>query len=200
MNFNQQNAAVRASQLEEQRPFVRFETRAVEDRTVPSTDGVTRLRDEAWALVRAPGSRDTLEKLALDWLASLRQYAHDGRIPPSWPSEYQAAYDAWTKGEELPVNGTAIKTWPPLSPAQRKNILALGILTVEDLAKSNEEVLSRIGMGAHTVKQLANSWLTESKDKGSMAQSLEAALVRLAEAEKTIATQAEQIKQLGAKK
>ena len=200
MNFDQQSAMVRQAQQNEQRPFVRFEMRVTEDRSVVSPDGVTHMKDVPWAVVRAPGSKDSLEKPAKDWLDQLTQYARDDRVPRNWPSEYREAFALWEKGEEIPVNGTPIKTWPPLSPAQRKNILALGILTVEDLAKANEEVLSRIGMGAHNVKQLANSWLTEAKDMGSMAQSLEAALVRLADAEKTIVAQAEQLKQLGAKK
>lgn len=196
MNYAQQFAAAQNNQREEARPFVQFEMRAQEDRSGVSPDGVTHTIDVPWAIVRAPGSRDSLEKPAREWLEQLKQYAHNDRIPRSWPRDYTEAFELWLRGEELPLHGTALKSWPPLSPAQRKNALALGLLTVESLAQANSEVLARLGMGAHTLKQLAVNWLTESKDKGSMAQSLEAALVRLEAAEKTITAQAEQIKAL----
>lgn len=193
MNFQDQVRMAFAPKQEEPRPFVQFEMRAVEDRAAASPDGVTHMVDKAWAIIRAPGSKDSLEKLASEWLDQLTQYARDGRIPASWPADYREAFRLWQAGEEIPVMGTAIKLWSPLSPAQRKNLLSLGVLTVEQLSTANEEILGRLGMGGHTLKALANTWLTEAKDKGSMAQSLEAAMTRLAAAENTIKEQAAQI-------
>jgi hypothetical protein len=198
MNFDMMQIAAYKPNNEEPRPFVRFEMRSVEDRTKPSSDGVTQLVDKAWAIIRAAGSKDSLEKPAEEWLASLKDYAKNGRVPQSWPHEYAEAFRLWKSGEELPVNGTAIKSWPPLSPAQRQMLISLGVLTVETLATCNDEILNRIGMGGHTLKALANTWLNESKDKGSMSKQLEAAMVKLEELTTLVTAQAATIQQLQA--
>lgn len=181
---------------EPQRPSVNFEMRAVEDRNLEATDGTTQMKDVAWAIVRAPGAKDTVEKLASEWLAQLKVYAKDGRMPPSWPSDYANAFELWKKGEEIPMHGTPIKTWPPLSPAQRKNVLAAGILTIEDLAVANDETRGKIGMGGHSVVQMAQKWLEESRSLGSTSKALSAAQIELASLKETVREQAEQIKAL----
>lgn len=193
MNFEMQQAAAYNPSKQEPRPYVIFEMRAVEDRSKTSTDGVTHTVDTPWAIIRAAGSKDTLEKPAKEWLAGLRDYARNDRIPREWPAQYEEAFRLWETGQEIPVEGTAIKSWPPLSPAQRKNLLALGVLTIESLATANDEIMNRIGMGAVTLRQLAKNWIQESQSKGSMAQTLEAAMVKLAEMEALVKAQAETI-------
>lgn len=183
-----------------QRPFVQFEMRAMEDRAQVSPDGVTHMIDVAWAIVRAPGSKDSLEKTARDWLAQLKIYGRDGRVPASWHSEYSEAFALWEKGEELPIHGTPIKTWSPLSPAQRKNIIAIGILTIEDLAAANEETRARLGMGGVALQKMAQTWLAEAKDVGATAKKLQEATQLISEMKETLANQAEQLKQLTATK
>lgn len=196
MNF----ADIVSQPANQSRPFVQFEMRAMEDRTVPATDGVTQMIDVAWAIVRAPGSRDSLEKTAVDWLAQQKHYAKEGRIPPQWPAEYAEAFRLWQQGEELPVHGTPIKTWSPLSPAQRKNILAIGVLTIEDLAVANEETRGRLGMGGVALQKMAQTWLAEAKDVGATAKKLQEATQLISEMKETLANQAEQLKQLTATK
>ena len=170
------------------RPYVQFELRAMEDRSVTAADGVTHTKDVAWATVRAPGSMDSVEKVAEEWLDGLTQHAKNGRIPISWPGEYREAFRLWKAGEEVPPIGTAIKTWPPLSPAQRKNVLAAGVLTVEDLAAANDESKTRIGMGALTLVHMAKAWLADAS-RGATSQALEAALVKLASLEELVQEQ-----------
>jgi hypothetical protein len=181
-----------------QRPYVQFEMRPTEDRTTAKADGVCQLVDVPWAIVRAAGSKDSLEKTADAWLSQLATYAKDGRVPPSWPSDYRNAFELWKKGEEIPLNGTPIKTWPPLSPSQRKNILAAGILTVEDLARANDETLAKIGMGAHSVTQMAQKWLLEAKDQGATSKALADAMVLVESLKETVQNQVEQLRELKA--
>lgn len=182
MNFPQQNQ-------QQPRPVVIFEMRAVEDRSKPATDGVTQMVDKAFAIVRAPGSKDSLEKLAIDWLDQLDIYAKSDRIPRNWPSEYREAFRLWSAGEEMPVVGTAIKSWPPLTPAQRKNILQAGILTVEDLALANDEIRTRVGMGSYDLQRMAQKWLAEAKDQGATAKALEETRIELESARRLIKEQ-----------
>lgn len=178
------------------RPYVKFELRSVEDRTKAAPDGTCQMVDVAMAIVRAPGAKDSVEKAATEWLQQLKVYAKDGRVPASWPSEYTEAFALWQKGEEMPVKGTAIKSWPPLTPAQRANVLAAGILTVEDLAQVNDETRGKIGMGGHAVQQMAQNWLRESLDAGATAKALSASQIAVEELRQTVANQSEQIAQL----
>lgn len=179
-----------------QRPYVKFEFRATEDRTIPSKSGSYPLIDKAWAIVRAPGSKDSLEKLVEEWLVQLSQYAKDDRIPRNWPAEYTDAYEKWKKGEEVPVHGTSLKNWPPLTPAQLRNVLNAGISTVEDLALANDQVLANIGMNAHMLKQMAASWVADNKAPGESARLLQEALVRLEAANNLIKEQSEALARL----
>ena len=75
-------------------------------------------------------------------------------------------YERWKNGQEMPLNGTPIKTWSAISPAQIKNLIAIGILTVEDLANVNGEGLTRIGMGGQNLKKMATNWLETAADHG----------------------------------
>lgn len=181
-----------------QRPYVQFEFRPMENRAAKLADGQERFTDVAWAIVRAPGSKDSVEKVAEDWLTQLDAYARDQRIPPQWPSEYRNAFELWKRGEEVPVTGTAIKTWSAPTPAQRKSILAAGVLTVEDLAVANEQILGALGMNAHMLKRMAQSWLEEAKNKGATAAQLADAMLKLESQAETIKNQANAIQSMQA--
>lgn len=189
-------AAAYRPTVEPSRPYVRFEMRSQEDRTKKSPDGVSHMVDVAYAIVRASGAKDSLEKVAEEWLAQLETYARDGRIPSHWPAEYRSAFVSWKNGEELPPNGTPIKSWPPLTPAQRQNILRAEILTVEDLATANEEARGRIGMGSLGLKDMAVKWLAEAGSQGAMAKELADVRIQVEDLMRTVQEQAETIKAL----
>lgn len=172
------------------RPYVQFELRPTEDRTQPAQGGTYPLIDKPWAVVRAAGSKDSLEKPAEEWLSQLREYAKNDRIPRQWPAEYQNAFELWKKGEEIPVIGTPIKNWPPLTPAQRKNILNADIFTVEDLARANEQMLANIGMQAHMLKNMAEAWVKDNAKPGETARVLQETMVELQAAQALIKEQA----------
>ena len=180
----------------EPRPYVRFELRPTEDRGQTSPDGISHMIDVPWAVVSAAGSRDTLEKPATEWIESLDKHAQNDRIPREWPAEYREAFRLWKLGQEMPLHGTPIKSWPPLSPAQRKNIIDAGVLTIEALAGANDEVLARVGMGAQSLRQIAKKWLEEASNVGVMSQDLAAANLRLEEQQTTIANLSEQVAEL----
>lgn len=125
--------------------------------------------DELWVKVTAIGGKDTLDKRAEDWIKSLIDHAHAGRIPPTWPKDFRDALEQWREGEELPTKGTPIKSWPPLTPSQRDLILAAKIRTVEELAGANDEAKGRIGMGCENLVLMAKRWLDEASGPGAMA-------------------------------
>lgn len=151
-------------------PYVRFETKAVEDRTQQLAQGRYGFKDVDFAHITRPGSRDTVVKEALVWLADVERGAQDGRVPVEWPRAFRAGYEAWKKGQELPVQGTPIKGWGGATPAQQETLVALGVRVVEELAAAPEEVCQRIGIGALTLKQKAQAWLLAAKDQGAVSE------------------------------
>jgi hypothetical protein len=180
----------------ERPPYVVWEIRAIEDRTASIEKGHYVGKDVDYAIITRPGSRDTLEKEALVWLADLREKSRKGELPVNWFSAFQESYNFWKKGEEVPLDGTPIKGWPLLSPAAQKEMISAGIRTVEDLAVFSDSELSILGTGAISFKAKAQSWLAAAKDTGKLAEKITAQNTRMAELEKLVQKQAEVIQSL----
>lgn len=162
-------------------PYVAWETRPVEDRSASIANGHYTSKDIDFAVITRPGSRDTLDREALVWLTELKNKAAKGEVPAAWFEGFKASYDSWKKGEELPATGTAIRDWPPLSPSARKDILAAGIRTVEDLAELSDSDLTSIGTGALAYKQKAQAWLKASAETGKVAEQIATLTQQIAE-------------------
>lgn len=156
------------SEKKDRPAYVRFERVAVEDKAASVAAGQYRARDVDFALVTAPYSRDVFKQEVIDWFAEMEKHVRDERIPPQWLEQYRAQYAAWKRGEELPLNGTPIKGWAVLSPAQQDVLIRMNVFTVEDAAAMNDEGLRRFGMGASEVRNKAEAWLKQAKDKGPL--------------------------------
>lgn len=151
-------------------PYVDFVTRSVEDRAQPKNDlGMYHLKDLVIAKITRPGQKDTVERDAEDWVKSLHKQAHDGRIPQAWVEHFSRALEAYKQGQEVPVNGTPIRGWGCLTPAQQETIVRAGVRTVEDLAALNAEGIAKLGMGGVTWKNAATAWMAQQRDKGAVA-------------------------------
>lgn len=150
--------------------YVRFERVAVEDKAASLREGHYVARDVDMANVTPPYSKDVFKTKASSWFATLEQDVQNGRIDPRWVEDYKAAYARWKAGEELPLNGTPIKGWGVISPAQQETLIRMNVLTVEDLAAMNDEGIRRVGMGGNDLKNKAGAWLAQLKDKGPLTQ------------------------------
>lgn len=157
-----------AFEREERPAYVRFERVAVEDKRASLEAGRSVSKDVDYALITPPYSKDLVRMRTDRWLTTLEYELKNNRVPQKWVEQWKAAYEAWKNGQELPLNGTAIKEWSAISPAKIKNLIGLGIYTVEDLAICNDQGLSRIGMGARELKQKAVNWLSAAKDHGPL--------------------------------
>jgi hypothetical protein len=140
-------------------PYVSFEKKVEEDRSDYTPGQPMRYKDVDYAYVTPIGSKDRIERNVAEWFTQLRDQIQQGRFEQTWLDAYTASYNAWRADQEPPVNGTPIKSWPVLSPAQVKSLLALRVLAVEDLAAANEETLIRIGMGGRALKDQAIAFL-----------------------------------------
>lgn len=157
---------------------VRFERKAEEDHRAGSTNGIVPTKDVEWAIITPPFSNGNseVEKKAIPWLADCRQKAKNGQMDPRHVDLYQRQYDAWKQGLEVPLDGTPIRGWSMLTPAQQENCIRLKILTVEYLAQANDDGLKALGMGSLDLKRKAIAWLAQAQDKGPL--TLEIAAVK----------------------
>lgn len=156
-------------EMAERPPYVRFETRAVEDRNASIEAGHYVAKNVDFALITPPGTKDCVERPAEEWLLQNRDKARAGTLDPKWAESFDYAYKQWKLENAIPEMGTPIKGWPVLSPAQQVSCLAANVRTVEDLAALHENGLQRIGMGARDLQNKAKAWLSAAEDKGKIA-------------------------------
>lgn len=152
--------------------FVRFERRAIEDKKASEAAGHYVARDIDYALITAPYSKDVFHIKCESWFKDLEQQVNMQRVPREWMDQYKKQYAAWKNGQELPLNGTPIRGWGVISPAKQETLIAMHILTVEDLAAINDEGVKRIGMGAVELKTKAKAWISQLQDKGPLTQEI----------------------------
>lgn len=153
-------------------PFVEFKRIAVPDSVKTQELGRRVTKDVDFAYIMQPGSRDQVERKATDWLAMIKQKNLDASpdaYPDEWVRGFHEKYKAWLDGQEMPLDGTSVKEWALLSPAQAENFIALRILTIEDVAAMTEDALGRFGMGGRELRDKAREWLTKQEVAGSLA-------------------------------
>lgn len=156
------------------RSWVQFEQRDIENKEESKKQGKYVGTDIDFVIITPAYGKDDVHKTVESWKDGLKVQVESGRISHEDQLYYLAKYDAWKKGVDMPLEGTPIKGWPVLSPAQQKLLLSVGILTVEELATVNDEGIRRIGMGSVELKRKANAWLAQAQDKGPLTQKMAA--------------------------
>ncbi len=152
---------------DEDRPaFVRFESVAVHDAQASLKAGHYVSKDEDHVFVKPPYSKDEYENTAIAWFSNVERNVKNGRTPVKHLEFWKASYERFKEGKETPIDGTPVRDWNALSPAQCKNLISAGCRTIEDMAQANDEALRRIGMGAVELKKKAKVWLQAAKDHG----------------------------------
>lgn len=108
------------------------------------------------------------EKNADEWLAHIKQEALGGRYDASWVAQFELEYAAFLKGNELPREGTPIRTWGAITREQGTRLIAMNITTVEDLAASPDSSLGNIGLDGRYLRDLAKSTMASKTEEGAM--------------------------------
>lgn len=149
-------------QQEERLPHIEFKLMPVEDRGESMKQGMKIMVDKEFAFIYPRGGKDVVKK-------EVPQKPKEGEYPSAEYQEFHARfgrqYEAWKQGLEVPVEGTDLRQFRLLTPAQIENCRAIKIFTVEQLAEANEEALKNIGMGSRNLKSSAQRWL-EFGNKG----------------------------------
>lgn len=112
------------------------------------------------------------EKDAEDWLADISQKALQGQYDATWVAQFKLEYEAFLKGNELPRDGTPIRTWGSISREQGTRLVTLNIVTVEDLAAYPDSGLGTIGLDGRYLRDLARNFLDSNKGVAATAKQL----------------------------
>lgn len=180
-------------------PFVQYE-----EREVGINPEATKLagrpipRVVTLACITPHGSKDRFEKEADTWLKEIREKAMKGEYPLEWVNFFEAHYAEWKKGNELPREGSPTKTWSAITKEQQVRLYALGYSTIEDIAQIPDSGLGQVGPDGRYLRDLAHTWLVESKDKGINARALADANARIAQQDQRIESLQQQIQALQA--
>jgi hypothetical protein len=162
-----------------------------------SKDGVPVFRDVELVTVRQPGGVDSIIYELDKWLNSvIPSELNSGRLHPDIAEYYRKAAKRFREGQEIPVEGTPIKTWPVLTPAQAETVLGIHIRTVEELANLADDGVRRLGMGGIDLKNKAKAWLSAASDKGKLAHEMAAIQKKNELQENTIKTLQAQLDEL----
>jgi len=159
----------------QERPaYVQFVREAVEDKNASREAGHYVARDVDYVLITPPYSKDMHKAKLPGWFDKIDGDVKSGRLPREWADRYKEQYRLWKLGQEMPVDGTPIKGWGVISPAQQEMLIRANIRTVEDMAAANDEGLRRIGMGSVDLKNKAQAWLAQIGDKGPLTMEMAA--------------------------
>jgi len=183
----------------EERPaHVSFERIPVEDKVASLREGRFVAVDVDYVNVTPAYSKDCFRSKATTWFAQVKQDVNAGRTPERWLEIWQEAYSRWLNGQEIPLNGTPIKGWGLISPAQQEMLIRINCLTVEDLAGANDEGLRRMGMGSMDLRNKAKAWLQSVNDHGPLTMEVAALKTENNNLRTEIATLVDQVMGLSA--
>lgn len=157
----------------EQPPFVRFEYMEYglnEEASKAAGRPVPKV--VPFALIMQHGSKDVTEKVAEEWLEQIATKAYQGNYPPEWAERFQKQYQQFLKGEEIPRDGTPIKTWAAVTREQVIRLTAIGIPTVEDLAQVPDSGLGTIGLDGRNLRDLARNFISQGLNAAGQAKKL----------------------------
>jgi len=185
------------TEREERPAMVRFEKRPIEDKQASREAGQIIYKDVDFVLVTPPYSKDLFEHKVTVWFDNVEKNVRSGRTHPEWRDYWHRCYENWKKGEETPLDGTSVKNWSAITPAQCKTLLTANILTIEALAMANDEGTRRLGMGGVDLKNKARAYVQAAKDTGPLVMENAALKKQVSQHEATIDNLSEKMEILG---
>ena len=148
--------------------YVTFESRPVENKRETLAQGRWVGQDIDFVLVTPAYSKDIYPQKAINFFENEEKNVKNGRTPLAHLEFWRESYKRFKAGQNMPLNGTTIHDLTVLSASQRKMLISLNILTIEDLAACNDEGRRRIGMGGMDMTNKAKAWLKSTQDHGGV--------------------------------
>lgn len=164
-----------------------FDVRAVKDEEKSAAEGRVVYKDVDYVHLRVD-QKTALDKPVEDWMKDLDYKLDKGRIDPSEYEKYKRMYAAFKEGKEAALDGTDLKGWPQVTPAQVENFNKVGVRTLEDLIGADENTIKAAGSGARELQKKAKAYLEAAKDGKASEKivALESAVNELSEQNKIL--------------
>jgi len=162
--------------LKERRPvtaYIEFKTESVEDPIKTKNTGVPAFKDMDVVRIYHNDGKSVAEARAKDFIAHLRRYLPGGDFHKpgnidvdmyGFAQYVLPQFDAWKAGQEVRPDGTPLRDWPFLTPAQRDTLNHFNVKTVEQLAAMEERALAGIMLGSLELQQQALNYLRHRQD------------------------------------
>ena len=158
------------AKMEDDPPSIRFVNDTVEDRAKSISTGRYYHAPCIKVFVRAKGDQKSEvpyiaektvgDKVTSPWMLHLQHRLHHGQISDRYYEYCKESLDHFKANEELPIDGTPVKTWNGADQAMIRNAIDLGLRTVEDVAKMDESTMQALGMGARAMKTRAETFVS----------------------------------------
>lgn len=131
----------------EARSYPRFYVEPVEDPLASAQNGRMICRDEERVEIILPGNPLTKPVHVVTDVHRQR-----------WPEEYKA----FKSGMEMAVDGTPLEQWPILRRSQVMELKAINFVTVEQVARADDNAIQRMGLGGRRLRELAIGYLDDA--------------------------------------
>jgi len=115
------------------------------------------------------------------WFDKIKERLHHGHISQRYSDACHAAYTRWKEKHSDPIDGTPVISWNMVNMAQQKNMVDLGVVSIELAAEMNEETMDALGMGAREIKKKAINYLKSSTQENAEIIALRAENAQLRE-------------------
>jgi hypothetical protein len=161
---------------------VEFYVEPIEDPKATAEQGRPIFNDVEFVRIRAAGSRDMFVAPAHD--QSSKKDPNNGRRL-TYAQLHFGPYEAFKRGIEFRESGTPLSELTNISAAKRKELNAVNVYTVEQLAALDGASLAKLGMGGRGLKTLAQEYISKATGVGAMSklaqenEDLKARLARL---------------------
>lgn len=157
-DFDHNAFAQSAQQEQDKYLLVKFYLHPVLDKVATKAEGRPIYKEVEYIKINAPGSRE-------------------GFAGPARPRDYQRFpehYAAFKKRVDMPIEGTPLTEWAPVSRSLAEEMSFFSIKTVEQLANVSDTEVMKF-RGGQGLKQKAKDWLEQSK-RGATVSELQKAL------------------------
>lgn len=130
--------------------FPRFYKEAVEDKVATKEQGRAVFKDQEFIEIRTAGNPKN---------------AVVSKVKDEHKQRFAAAYEAFKRGEEAPVEGMPIEEWGVITRSRAQELKAAEIRTVEALAELPDSRIKVLGPGGRELMKKAKAFLDVSADK-----------------------------------
>jgi TPR repeat protein len=136
---------------------VEFYLKAVKNGVESSKQGKACYDDIEYARLTPPGGNLIVNK----------------KVDEALINRFRPQYEAYKRDEEMPENGTHVRLWPIITPAEVKRCLEAQVRTIEAVAEMNENCIQKVGMGARALKEKAINWLKSASEQGTVTEKMQ---------------------------